>query len=103
MIRLSLRQFRTQTYLAIGLLTLAAILLAATGPHFAHIYDVFAKAQAARAASPTCPNVRISIGTLDSLLELIGTVLVAVPALVGAFWGAPLISREFENSTHRLA
>jgi ABC-type transport system involved in multi-copper enzyme maturation permease subunit len=103
MIRLSLRQFRAQSYIAIGLLVLAAILLAATGPHFAHLYDVYAKAQAACAASPSCPNVQLHIGTLDSLLKLIGTALVAVPALVGAFWGAPLISREFENGTHRLA
>ncbi|UQX89250.1 ABC transporter permease [Jatrophihabitans telluris] len=103
MIRLSLRQFRTQGYLAIGLLGVAAIMLAATGPHFAHVYDAYAKAQGACIASPTCPNVRIGVSTLDSLLELIGTALVAVPALVGAFWGAPLISREFENGTHRLA
>ena len=103
MIRLSLRQFRTQAYLALALLIVTAVLLAVTGPHFAHIYDVFAKAQAACAASSNCPNVRISVSKLDSLLQLIGTVLVAVPALVGAFWGAPLISREFESGTHRLA
>jgi ABC-type transport system involved in multi-copper enzyme maturation permease subunit len=103
MIRLSARQFRTQAYLATGLLALVAIMLASTGPHFAHIYDVFAEAQAACGASPACPNVHLSISTLDSLLELIGTALIVVPALVGAFWGAPLISREFENGTHRLA
>jgi hypothetical protein len=102
MIRLSLRQFRAQAYIALGLLAMAAIVLAATGPHFAHLYDVYAKAQAACVASPTCPNVQIRISTLDSLLKLIGTALVALPALVGAFWGAPLISREFENGTHNL-
>ncbi len=64
---------------------------------------MFAKAQAACVASSTCPNVRVNVSTLDSLLELVGTVLVAIPALIGAFWGAPLISREFENGTHRLA
>jgi ABC-type transport system involved in multi-copper enzyme maturation permease subunit len=102
MIRLSLRQFRAQGYITIGLLAVVAVLLIATGPYFAHLYDVYAKAQAACAASPTCPNVQLRIGTLDSLLKLIGTALVAVPALVGAFWGAPLISRELENGTHRM-
>jgi hypothetical protein len=103
MIRLSLRQFRSQGIVAAGLLVLVAILFATTGAHIAHIYDVYAKAQAACVASADCRNVDINLGTFERLLELIGTVLVAVPALVGAFWGAPLISREFENGTHRLA
>lgn len=29
--------------------------------------------------------------------------LVAVPLLAGMFWGAPLVSREYERGTHRLA
>ncbi|MFG3342096.1 ABC transporter permease subunit [Glycomyces sp. NPDC048151] len=36
-------------------------------------------------------------------LLLIGLVLIAGPALIGAFWGAPLITRELETGTHRLA
>jgi ABC-type transport system involved in multi-copper enzyme maturation permease subunit len=103
MIRLSLRQFRTQAYVAIGLLVAAAVVLAASGPHFAHIYDVSAKAQAACVASSTCGRVDINLGTFYQLVELIGTALVVVPALVGAFWGAPLIAREFESGTYRLA
>ncbi len=74
-----------------------------TGSHVAHIYDVYAKAQAACAASAECRQVNLNISTFDRLLQLIGTVLVAVPALIGAFWGTPLISREIENGTFRLA
>jgi ABC-type transport system involved in multi-copper enzyme maturation permease subunit len=103
MIRLTLRQFRTQAYVAIGLLIVAAALLGATGPHFAHLYNGYAKAQADCFASSSCGRVDIKIGTFYQLLELIGTALVAVPGLVGAFWGAPLITREFENGTQRLA
>ena len=29
--------------------------------------------------------------------------LAVVPAVVGAFWGAPLVARELEAGTHRLA
>jgi hypothetical protein len=36
-------------------------------------------------------------------LRLLGTGLVGVPAFVGAFWGAPLVAREVEAGTHRLA
>jgi hypothetical protein len=103
MIRLTLRQFRTQAYVAIALLIAAAALLAATGPHFTHLYNGYAKAEAECFASATCGRVDIKIGTFYQLLELIGTALVAVPGLVGAFWGAPLITREFENGTQRLA
>ena len=103
MIRLSLRQFRTQAGVALGLLLIVAVLLISTGPHLAHIYDIYAKSQAACAASGNCRQVNLNIGEFDRLLELIGTALVALPAIIGAFWGAPLISRELENGTHRLA
>jgi hypothetical protein len=36
-------------------------------------------------------------------LRLFGTALVGVPAFIGAFWGAPLVARELEAGTHRLA
>lgn len=103
MIRLSLRQFRTQAGAAAGLLVLAAVLLASTGPHLAHLYDSYASSQAACANSGPCFHANVDIGLLDRLLELIGTVLVALPGLIGAFWGAPLITRELEQGTHRLA
>jgi ABC-type transport system involved in multi-copper enzyme maturation permease subunit len=103
MIRLSLRQFRTQSWVALGLLAVVAILFASTGSHIAHIYDAYAKAETACVASTRCQQVNVVVGTFDRLLELIGTILVALPALIGAFWGAPLISRELESGTHRLA
>jgi hypothetical protein len=102
MIRLGMRQFRLQACVAVGLLAVAAILLASTGSHLAHIYGLQAKAEAACAPSSPC-EVTLNISTFYRQLELIGTALVAVPALVGAFWGAPLIAREFEHGTHRLA
>jgi ABC-type transport system involved in multi-copper enzyme maturation permease subunit len=36
-------------------------------------------------------------------LRLLGTGLIGVPAFIGAFWGAPLVAREIETGTHRLA
>jgi hypothetical protein len=102
MIRLSWRQFRTQAVVASVLLIVAAIALALTGPHLAHLYVGYDKAQAACQASANCRRVNIDVGGLDRMLELLGTALVAVPALLGAFWGAPLIAREFETGTHRL-
>jgi ABC-type transport system involved in multi-copper enzyme maturation permease subunit len=103
MIRLSWRQFRMQGGVASVLLVAVAALFVATRGHVAHLYSVYHAAQAACVANPNCPGAGIGLSKSVSLLELIGTALVAVPALIGAFWGAPLIAREFENGTHRLA
>jgi ABC-type transport system involved in multi-copper enzyme maturation permease subunit len=103
MTRLSWHQFRLQAAVACGLLVAVAIVFIATRGHLNYLYVVYAKANAACIASSNCPGVSINLSTLDQLLELIGTALVVVPALVGVFWGAPLIAREFENGTHRLA
>jgi hypothetical protein len=101
-IRLSWRQFRLQAEAAAGLLILVAVLFVSTRGHLVGLYHVYDKAQAACIASSNCPGVSINLGALDRLLELVGTALVALPALLGAFWGAPLIARELENGTQRL-
>jgi hypothetical protein len=103
MMRLGWRQFRLQAAVAFGVLVVIAVVLAMTRPHLIYLYDVFAKAQTACASTGDCRDVTINLSQVDKLLELLGTALVAVPALVGAFWGAPLIAREFEAGTHRLA
>jgi hypothetical protein len=36
-------------------------------------------------------------------LRLLGTALIGLPAIIGAFWGAPLLTREFEDHTYRMA
>ena len=38
----------------------------------------------------------------DHLLQFLSTLLVGVPALIGAFWGAPLVASELESGTDRL-
>ena len=64
MIKLSLRQFRTQAWVAIGLLALAAVLLGSTGPHLADLYAAQAKELAACTASSRC-QVSIKLGLVD--------------------------------------
>jgi hypothetical protein len=103
MIRLSWRQFQAQAAIACGLLVAVLILFVTTRGNIDHLYSIYAKANAACLVNSNCPGVSINLSKLDQLLELIGTALVVVPALVGVFWGAPLIAHEFENGTHRLA
>jgi hypothetical protein len=101
MIWLTWRQFRTQTVAAAGLLAVLAIAFAATGPQLAHLYDTTV---ATCHAQHDCQNAINAFQSRDSFLQsLIRLVMLAAPALIGIFWGAPLIARELEAGTQRLA
>jgi hypothetical protein len=93
MIWLTWRQFRISAVSVLGALLLAGAVLAATGPALADLLRVSGK------------DFFIELGFEDWLPAgfLIGTAAAfAVPAIVGAFWGAPMVARELEAGTHRL-
>jgi hypothetical protein len=100
MIWLAWRQFRVQAYLALGLLGVMAIAFAITGPGIAHLYDT---AVATCGTHGDCGTVQNSFLGKDRFLQSLSVVVVVVPALLGIFWGAPLIAREMETGTFRLA
>jgi ABC-type transport system involved in multi-copper enzyme maturation permease subunit len=98
---LTWRQFRTQSAVALGALLIVAVTLAITGPHLLHVYRAsVALCQANRGLSAICSNPVVS---QYRLLQLSGTVLAVVPGMLGIFWGAPLVARELETGTSRLA
>src|SRR3978361_1657931 len=39
-------------------------------------------------------------GTFDTQVRLLGAVVLALPAVIGVFWGAPVVSRWLGNGTH---
>jgi hypothetical protein len=101
-IAFSWRQFRTQALIgAAGLVVLGVILLV-TGPNLVHVYDAaVAQCRASGGTSLTCNNPVLST---DSKLQTLALALVLiVPVGIGMFWGAPLIARELETGTFRLA
>jgi hypothetical protein len=102
MIWLAWRQFRTQAIVAMGVLAAIAIALAVTGPHLVHSYNTSGIATCT--AHNTC-STAVDRAFLDQyrLLQQLRTVLLAVPAIIGIFWGAPLVARELESGTYRLA
>lgn len=85
MIRMSLRQFRIQGLVGAILLALAA----------GYLFRLGADIRAARDTSQLPSQYGQTMLFLAAGLGL-------VPALVGAFWGAPLVARELEAGTHRL-
>jgi len=42
-------------------------------------------------------------GSYMAAFNLAEILLIAAPALIGIFWGAPLIGRELETGTHQVA
>jgi hypothetical protein len=90
MIWLTWRQFRAQASAVYAAVAAVAVVLAITGPRLADlarqnatVYDV--------------------LTATDRNLFAAGIVVLALaPAVIGAFWGAPLVARELEAGTHRL-
>ncbi len=67
------------------------------------LHNAFAAAAACRpATSPVCDELQTKLAGLDIFLAN-GYVLQAVPALIGAFAGAPVLARELETGTFRYA
>jgi hypothetical protein len=102
MIWLTWRQFRSQAATALIALVVAAVVLGATGAHLRHLYDTSGIATCK--ASGDCLALESAFLAHYKLLrDLLGPILLVVPTLLGVFWGAPLLARELENGTYRLA
>ena len=100
MIRLTWRQFRTPAAVAAAVLLAVAALAAVTGPDLAHAY---AATLAACRSAGDCPSATAAFARTDSALaNALGALVTFAPAVVGAFWGAPLIAREIEGGTFPL-
>jgi len=100
MIRFTLMQSRASLLVSAIGLGVVAVVLAITGPHLAHAYDAFESSCKVARDCATAPNpVLDSDKPLHSALPVMVAI---VPALVGIFFGAPLIARELETGTFRL-
>jgi ABC-type transport system involved in multi-copper enzyme maturation permease subunit len=104
MIWFTWRQFRIQTWITIGALATVGVFLVI----FARsIEDMYTAANVA-ACQGDCTAVIDNFlsqfqASNHTIYDLAQMMVYAVPALIGVFWGAPLIARELEAGTHRLA
>lgn len=99
MIRFSWLQTRTQTLVSAGLLGALVIAAWVTGVQLSHLFHSL--------VAHCTLNCSLSTGQflshdhfMDNLLDIVAR---AAPALLGLFWGAPLLTRELETGTYRLA
>lgn len=101
MIWLTLRQFRLQGAIVFAGIAALCAVLAVTGPGLA---DEYATGSASCANETACNEFAMRF--IDDHQYFYGALIAVVivfPGLLGAFWGAPLITRELEAGTHRLA
>jgi len=100
MIWLTLRQFRAAAIATIAALVVLVVFLAASGPALHERYSSLLST----CARQSCSSLAQQLFHQDRAAWLALTALVLVaPALIGSFWGAPLVAREIETGTHALA
>ncbi|HEU5008427.1 MAG TPA: hypothetical protein VFT67_15735 [Jatrophihabitantaceae bacterium] len=93
------RQHRMQAATAAALLGALAILLAITGVTMAH--DYHSAMAACSPSSSICGDLNLFRGD-GAIMDLVN-LTVAVPLLIGVFWGATSIGREYDSGTNVLA
>jgi hypothetical protein len=104
MIWLTWRQFRPQAIATACGLAVVVIVLAVSRLGLASAYSA-AGVSACHAHCASAASIFLDrVGNFDKFLDF-GTVLLLLlaPALMGLFWGAPLIAREVAEGTHRIA
>jgi hypothetical protein len=94
------RQHRNQAYFGAAALAAFGMLVLITGVQMAAQYRA---ALAACAASHSCGSLEseLTLGSPPVIFVMLLTM--AVPALLGVFWGAPLVARELETGTSQFA
>jgi hypothetical protein len=106
MIRFTWLQLRVQARVAAAALLVVAIVLAVTGPHLASLY---ARSGITGCQGGACANAastflsRLAVTSPYPIMYELGIGLIlALPAILGVFWGAPLIAGELEHRTFAL-
>ena len=93
MIWLTWRQFRASALALLGALAAGVVVLAITGPQLADLWHEAGETFFDRLGGDRAKTTIFYAGTW---------VVYAVPAVVGVFWGAPMVARELEAGTTRL-
>jgi hypothetical protein len=94
------RLHRNQVALALAALVAIAVLFILTGTVMRNDYT-----SALRSCTQTqsCADLASSLFRGDGAIIDLVDLTIVVPLLFGLFWGAPLLSKEFEDGTHNLA
>jgi ABC-type transport system involved in multi-copper enzyme maturation permease subunit len=102
MIWLSWRQLRASAAVVYGALAVVAAVVAITG---LQLHRAFTASGIAGCAGDACESIINAFLARDPFLQtlLSNVLLLLLPALIGVFWAAPLVARELDAGTYRLA
>jgi hypothetical protein len=103
---LTWRQFRIQAAAVAAIVAAFGVLLLVTGPQLASLYHGSSFASCHRDCDQAASNflIQVDSGNPYHLIWLLGNFLsLVLPAVIGLFWGAPLIARELDSGSFRLA
>jgi ABC-type transport system involved in multi-copper enzyme maturation permease subunit len=92
-------QSRTQTLIAAAALAALAVAAAITGIQLSHLYSSLV-AHCQTGCGLATSQFLSHDHFMDHALDLLAQI---APALIGIFWGAPLVTRELETGTYQLA
>ncbi len=105
---LTFRQFRAQAITALAAVAVLAAAYGYTGPHLGDLYNKTGLSGCGTgphclSLASTFMNAVRSDQVYPALFFAGFLILLILPAVIGAFWGAPLVARELEAGTFRLA
>lgn len=95
-------QHRNQALYGAASLTVLSALLLVTGLHMASVFHDSGLASC-QSSQGDCGSIATSFSNRFRSMEAVGVLLMVLPLFAGVFWGAPLVARELEQGTHRLA
>lgn len=102
MIRVAYWQFRLPILTAVAGVIAIAALAGISGPAIAHLYDT--TIGVCKSQGGDCSTALSLFNSRDRVLKIVVEAIpIGLPAVLGMFWGAPLIARELELGTYRLA
>ena len=102
MIWLTWRQFRVAAFTTLVAFAALGLALAYTGPHLSHLYDT-SGIRECQASHGDCGPLIDEFTSHFIWWHALGPMIAGIPAVVGVFWGAPLLARELETGTFRVA
>jgi ABC-type transport system involved in multi-copper enzyme maturation permease subunit len=103
---LTWRQHRTQTWIALAVVVALALALAVA---WQEIGDLYRQSGLATCTGDRCSDLgnaflaKVQQGFAGPARTVGQSLTYLLPGLIGAFWGAPLVGRELETGTFRLA
>jgi ABC-type transport system involved in multi-copper enzyme maturation permease subunit len=100
---LAWRQFRGQAIIALAVLVVFSAYLVIAGYVIRHSYNTDVLGCLATDGCTRSDAERTFVQTHAALVIIPGILLLVLPGIVGVFWGAPLVAREYEAGTQRLA